>query len=156
MLHYDLKVSSTVKAIIPDINNNQKMLIIVERMFNTLLFSAWRTQIIESNKPTRINKIFVPAHTVCIPFVSVTPRNVGINVARGSRLKTNAHILRTLTFFFFILNYLISFFPKALIDTVKTSTNTIIAHGKNGMSSNVESEETAVKSCNEQDTRYPL
>ena len=34
--------------------------------------------------------------------------------------------------------------------------NTIIAHGKNGMSSNVESEETAVKSCNEQDTRYPL
>lgn len=111
---------------------------------------------IESIKPVKTKKIFAPAHAVWISFVSVTPRNVGISVASGSRLKTNAHILSVAIFLSFILNYLISFFPKVLIDTVKTSINTMIAHGKNGISSNVESEETVVKSCNEQDTRYPL
>ena len=54
------------------------------------------------------------------------------------------------------LTYLISFFPKRVIATVSTNAKIKIADGKNGNRVNPVLTPFAVKSCKEQETKYPL
>ncbi len=64
--------------------------------------------------------------------------------------------LKVFSFLFSIMIYLISFFPNCLTAIASTSAKTSIATGRNGIIENVIVLDPSVKSCNEQDTKYPL
>lgn len=52
--------------------------------------------------------------------------------------------------------YLISFFPNWVTARMRASIKARIAQGRKGISEKAALEDAVVKSCSEQDTRYPL
>ena len=107
---------------------------------------------IDRHSPVITQAILIPLQTVRIPSGNMICKNAGISVAKGSILIIRAIILIFCNFFFSIV-YLISFLPNFLTANKRANIKTTIAHGKNGNTENIVLVPSAVKSCNEQDTK---
>ena len=140
----------------PIISRHQKKLTIVDAIFTGLRLSSLITQTMERSSPAAAEAILMPAHTVFILSGNVILRNTGTRAAAGRMLIISETRLKVFSFLFSITIYLISFFPNCLTAIASTSTKTNIAIGRNGNMENVIVLDSTVKSCREQDTKYPL
>lgn len=136
----------------PLISIKKKQLTAVEIIFIMLRLLRFLTQIIESTSPSKTDRIFTPAQMKRMLSVSVILNNIGINDAKGRRAAISAAALKLFNLLFSII-YLISLFPKRIIDTVSINAKISTAHGRKGNILKPVLTPFAVKSCREQETR---